>query len=57
VQAEEPFYKNNGGHGMLFQTFEGALKLAMHTPNESPEERAVFLSVVDDKELGLRCIG
>lgn len=55
VQAKEPFYKKDGGHGMLFQTFEGELKLAIHTPNESPKERAVFLSVGEDDELGLRC--
>ena len=55
-QAEEPFYKKDGGHGMLFHTLEGELKLAMHTPNASPEERAVFLSVAPDKELGLRCM-
>jgi beta-xylosidase len=55
VQAKEPFYKKDGGHGMLFRTLEGALRLAIHTPNESPEERAVFLAVDEDGEFGLKC--
>jgi beta-xylosidase len=55
VQAKEPFYKKDGGHGMLFRTLEGALRLAIHTPNESPEERAVFLAVDEDDEFGLKC--
>jgi beta-xylosidase len=55
LQAEKPFYEKDGGHGMLFRTLEGDLRLAIHTPNESPEERAVFLAVEEDRELGLKC--
>lgn len=54
LQAEKPFYEKDGGHGMLFRTLEGELRLAIHTPNESPEERAVFLAVEEDRELGLK---
>ena len=47
IQKEEPIYKKNGGHGMLFHTFEGALKLAIHSPNHDPLERPIFLSVIE----------
>lgn len=30
---------------MLFRTFDGDLRLAVHRPNITPLERAVFLSV------------
>ena len=37
----------NGGHGMLFETFDGVLKLALHAPNSSPNERAQFIDWKD----------
>lgn len=40
-----PLFTANGGHGMLFRTFDGGLKLALHHPNTHPDERPVFLSV------------
>jgi hypothetical protein len=36
---------DDGGHGMLFRTFAGDLRLAVHSPNVTPNERAVFLPV------------
>lgn len=50
----KPFYDHNGGHGMLFKTFDRKRLLAIHTPNESPNERAVFFEVTEDPVLGLR---
>ena len=44
-QSEKPYFEKNGGHGMLFKTFEGKLKLAIHTPNESPFERVSLIDV------------
>lgn len=41
----EPLYRDDGGHGMLFTTFEGQLMLAVHKPNLSPEERPIFAPV------------
>ena len=29
----EPLFDGDGGHGMLFRTFEGQLKLVLHQPN------------------------
>jgi len=40
-----PLYENDGGHGMLFRTFEGRTMLALHQPNRHLEERPVFLPV------------
>jgi len=31
-QQEEPVYKADGGHGMLFTTFDGKLMMAIHSP-------------------------
>jgi hypothetical protein len=35
----------DGGHAMLFYTFDGKRKLAMHAPNVYPDERPRFLEV------------
>lgn len=55
-QSEKPFYEKDGGHGMVFHAFEGERMLAIHTPNDSPRERAVFLPVAEDEETGLRIV-
>ncbi len=39
----EPLFADDGGHGMLFETLDGQLTLALHRPNISPKERAVFI--------------
>ena len=44
-QDDELLYEDNGGHGMLFHTFEGQLMLALHRPNRRPLERPLFLPV------------
>ena len=44
-QDDEPLWTADGGHGMLFRTFDGALRLALHTPNDTPNERAVFVPI------------
>ena len=48
TQDPEPLYDKDGGHGMLFRTFAGQLMLSIHQPNESPDERALFLRVRED---------
>jgi beta-xylosidase len=35
----KPLYTNDGGHGMLFRTFDGTLMLLLHQPNRAPGER------------------
>jgi len=39
----EPLYAGDGGHCMAFRTFGGPLRLALHHPNASPQERPLFL--------------
>jgi beta-xylosidase len=41
----EPLYGDDGGHPMLFRTFDGALMLSLHAPNGGNRERARFLPV------------
>lgn len=51
---EQPLYAQNGGHGMVFRTREGQSKLALHDPNETPDERPVFLDLaISDGKLVL----
>lgn len=43
--AANPIYGKDGGHGMTFTTFDGKRKLAIHSPNTTPNERPVFLNI------------
>lgn len=47
-QQKETLFDQHGGHGMLFQTFDGRLVLTFHSPN-SPggSERAQFYEIED----------
>lgn len=47
LQQEEPLFKDDGGHCMLFKTFDGRLMLALHQPNEGSLERANFLPIIE----------
>lgn len=44
-QDESPLWAENGGHGMLFRTFDDDLYLTFHSPNETPNERAFIVPV------------
>lgn len=44
-QDESPLWAENGGHGMLFRTLDDDLRLTFHSPNETPNERAVIVPV------------
>jgi hypothetical protein len=44
-QEAAPLYSADGGHGMLFHAFDGRLFLAVHTPNRTPLERALFVEL------------
>jgi hypothetical protein len=46
VQAPEPLFADDGGHPMLFTTFDGRLVMAIHQPNRRVE-RARFFEVDD----------
>jgi beta-xylosidase len=44
-QVEEPLFANDGGHGMLFKKKDGSLWLTIHTPNDLPNERPVYVEM------------
>lgn len=50
VQQEEPIYADDGGHPMLFRTFDGRLMMALHSPNGGPETRVHFFEMEDTGE-------
>ena len=52
VQAETPLFASDGGHGMIFRALDGRLMLALHRPNDTPRERAVFIGI-EETETGL----
>jgi arabinan endo-1,5-alpha-L-arabinosidase len=41
-QQAEPVYKDNGGHGMLFKTFEGKLMMILHSPYNGNTRARLF---------------
>jgi len=44
-QVPQPLYESDGGHGMIFRTLDGRIMLALHTPNKTPYERAIFIEL------------
>ena len=42
---ESPMFDKDGGHGMIFTGPENRRYLAIHMPNRTPDERAVFMEV------------
>ncbi|HML23865.1 MAG TPA: glycoside hydrolase family 43 protein [Aggregatilinea sp.] len=42
-QVPDPLYAGDGGHCMVFRTFDGGLFLAYHRPNPFPDERPYFV--------------
>lgn len=49
-QLAEPLYAGDGGHCMIFRTFEGQLMLAYHRPNDTPGERPYFVPLNETKD-------
>ena len=44
---DEILYGKNGGHGMLFRTFDGKLILTLHQPNSGEAERMKLFKIED----------
>jgi arabinan endo-1,5-alpha-L-arabinosidase len=42
TQDPDPVWPEDGGHGMIFDTFDGTPVLTLHHPNRTPDERAVL---------------
>jgi beta-xylosidase len=53
IQEKTPIWKKDGGHGMIFKTFDGRLMMTIHRPNNGPAERAQFFEL-EDTGTGLR---
>ena len=49
VQEAEPLWAEDGGHGMIARTLDGQLLLTLHRPNRTPDERAVFVPLVESE--------
>ena len=45
-QVEEPLWPDNGGHGMVFEDFEGGKHFVFHYPNDKTLERPCLKSLV-----------
>jgi len=48
VQEPNTLYEDDGGHGMIFDTFDGTTILALHQPNSNGEHPRLF--ALDDKD-------
>ena len=44
---DEKVFEKNGGHAMFFDGLDGNRKMAIHCPQRWPDERPVFLDVVE----------
>ena len=48
VQQGRPLFMQDGGHGMIFERFDGTPMLALHHPNRAPNEHALILELDDE---------
>lgn len=46
-KQQEIMYAENGGHGMLFESFEGKLMIPLHQPNIRGQERLYLFKIED----------
>lgn len=42
---DEAIFSADGGHGMLFNDLSGKMHLTLHTPNDTPNERPIFIPI------------
>ena len=47
VWSQSLMFEKDGGHGMIFKTFEGKLCLVLHSPNGGGLERAHLFEIED----------
>ncbi len=48
AQDPEPLFARDGGHAMVFRTFDGQLMLSLHQPNQTPRERPRFFPLTEE---------
>lgn len=56
TQQAEPVFKDDGGHAMMFERFDGQLMMTLHLPNKPPRERIQLFEMEDTGDT-LRVIG
>ena len=49
VQEQNPLFFHDGGHAMLFHSFDGQLLMALHCPNTPHTEKRLLLFSMEDK--------
>ncbi|HWQ91828.1 MAG TPA: hypothetical protein VN673_09160, partial [Clostridia bacterium] len=49
-QQSDPFFREDGGHPMIFRRFDGSWMVSLHSPNRSPAERCRLIEVEDTGE-------
>lgn len=47
---EKPLFDDNGGHGMIFDDFDGNKYLILHSPNENPLERPALIRIAEEND-------
>lgn len=47
IHDTELLFDKNGGHGMIFTSFDGDLYFILHAPNSAPDERPVLIPIVE----------
>ena len=47
---DEAVFSADGGHGMIFTDLSGQMNLTLHTPNDTPNERPVFIPIKETKD-------
>lgn len=47
VQRDELLFKKDGGHGMIFKSFDDKLLLLLHSPNKHPLERPKYFELTE----------
>lgn len=45
LQSDDPLFEGDGGHGMIFKTFDDEVMLTLHSPNDTPNERVIFIKL------------
>ena len=51
IQSEKLLFSKDGGHGMIFKTYEGKLMFVCHSPNNNPNERPKLVEICEDGDL------
>ena len=47
-KKQKVIYTQNGGHGMIFRSFDGHLMMALHQPNSGKIERLHLFQITDN---------